>query len=184
MRVITGAARGRRLITVEGLDVRPTAERVKEAVFSAVQFEIEGARMLGLFCGSGQMGIEGLSRGAASCVFVDSSRRSCETARRNLEAVGFGDRARQQARLLQTDALAYLDACRDTFDFAFLDPPYSQGLAQEALPLLVPRMSPAGVIFAEHEERDSLPEECGSFVRVKRYRYGRVAVSAYRRKSE
>lgn len=179
MRVITGAARGRRLSTVEGLDVRPTAERVKEAVFSAVQLEIEGARMLDLFCGSGQMGIEGLSRGAASCVFVDNGRRSCETARKNLNTVGFMDRA----RLFQTDALAFLEASGDTFDFVFLDPPYSQGLAERALPLLVPRMSPAGAIFAEHDSRDPLPEECGGFVRVKQYRYGRVSVSAYRKKS-
>lgn len=88
MRVITGTARGRRLETLPGDNTRPTAERVKEALFSIIQFEVEGRQVLDLFAGSGQLGIEALSRGAAGCVFVDNSRDAAEVVRRNLESRG------------------------------------------------------------------------------------------------
>ena len=89
MRVITGSARGRKLVAPEGLDVRPTADKVKEGVFSAIQFNIEGAYVLDLFAGSGQMGIEALSRGAERAVFVDSSQRSLRCVNENLRATKF-----------------------------------------------------------------------------------------------
>jgi 16S rRNA (guanine966-N2)-methyltransferase len=177
MRVITGSARGRVLLTVDGTDVRPTAAKVKEAVFSAIQFEIEGARVLDLFCGSGQMGIEALSRGASLCVFVDVDHRSHETTKKNLAATGLF----QKARVVKMDYLAYLQGAKDTFDFIFLDPPYSRGYLQQALPLLPRIVSDAGVIFCEHEETDLLPDTVGGFIRVKKYRYGRISVSAYRK---
>ena len=104
MRVVTGIARGRVLATVEGLDVRPTSQKVKEAVFSSIQFEVEGARVLDLFCGSGQMGIEALSRGAASCTFVDLDRRSIEVTKRNLTASGLFS----LSRVVQMDYLSFL----------------------------------------------------------------------------
>ena len=177
MRVVTGIARRRVLATVEGLDVRPTSQKVKEAVFSSIQFEVEGARVLDLFCGSGQMGIEALSRGAASCTFVDLDRRSIEVTKRNLTASGLFS----LSRVVQMDYLSFLQGCRDRFDIVFLDPPYTQGMIQQALPLLAKHMNPAGVILCEHEEKDSLPEEAGEgFVRIKKYRYSRTSVSAYR----
>ncbi len=178
MRVITGKARGRKLSAVEGLDVRPTTQKVKEAVFSAIQFEVEGARVLDLFCGSGQMGIEALSRGASFCVFVDEDRRSNEVTKQNLAAAGLF----KEARVVRMDYLSFLTGSKDTFDIAFLDPPYSKGMAQQALPLLAEKMSDGGVILCEHEEQDLLPEEAGGFIRVKKYRYARISVSAYRRK--
>ena len=104
MRVITGTARGRKLITLEGDDVRPTTDKVKEALFSIIQFEIEGRRILDLFAGSGQLGIEALSRGAKNAVFVDSSKKSVEVVRQNLEATGFS----KSAVVLNTDSLAFL----------------------------------------------------------------------------
>ena len=179
MRVITGTARGRTLEAVEGMEVRPTSEKVKEAVFSSVQFELEGAKMLDMFCGSGQMGIEGLSRGASLCVFVDNAKRSIDVTKQNLVASNLFSKA----RVVQTDAKSFLAGARDKFDIAFLDPPYARGILQETLPLLVPFMSGAGVILCEHEETDCLEDEIGDFVRVKKYRYGRISVSAYRRKS-
>ena len=94
MRVITGSARGRRLETLEGEDVRPTTDRVKEAVFSIIQFETEGRVFLDLFAGSGQMGIEALSRGADSASFVDNSKKSVETVKRNLKTIKLEDRAK------------------------------------------------------------------------------------------
>lgn len=178
MRVITGTARGRNLETVEGLDVRPTTSKVKEGIFSAIQFEIEGARVLDLFCGSGQLGIEALSRGASFCVFVDSARRSQDVTKRNLMNTGLFS----SARVAAMDYKDFLRTTKDRFDIVFLDPPYSQGMAQEAMKLLVNVMTDSGVILCEHETGDEIDEEIGDFVRVRQYRYGRVLVSAYRKK--
>mgnify|MGYP002675531026 CR=1 FL=1 len=116
MRVITGTARGRVLRTLEGEDVRPTTDRVKEAVFSIIQFEIEGRRVLDLFAGSGQLGIEALSRGADSATFVDMSKDSLATVKYNLEHTKLGDRA----KVIQTDALSFLKLTKDRFDIVFI----------------------------------------------------------------
>ena len=123
MRVITGSARGRKLKTLEGVDVRPTTDRVKEAVFSIVQFDVQGAAVLDLFAGSGQMGIEALSRGAKLAVFVDSSKRSLEVVRDNLKTTGLAP----SSRVVTMDYKSFLAGTRDQFDIAFLDPPYHQG---------------------------------------------------------
>lgn len=179
MRVITGLARGKRLKTVEGLSVRPTAERVKEAVFSSIQFEVPGATVLDLFCGSGQMGIEALSREARFCVFVDSGRESQAVTRENLMHTGLY----KQARVVAMEADAFLATTKDTFDIAFLDPPYSCQHLQRILPKLAEKMSEGGIILAEHEGSDEPPTEAGDFILVKRYRYGRVHVSAYRHRT-
>lgn len=177
MRVITGTARGRKLATVEGMEVRPTAEKVKEAIFSSVHFELEGAKMADIFCGSGQMGIEALSRGASLCVFVDNGSRSIQVTKQNL----IDTKLFQKARVVQTDAKAFLSGTKEKFDIAFLDPPYSQGILQEVLPLLTKVMKDTGIILCEHEEIDILPDEINGFVRVKKYRYSRISVSAYRK---
>ena len=103
MRVITGIARGRKLVAPEGLDVRPTADKVKEGIFSAVQFELEGARVLDLFAGSGQMGIEALSRGAERAVFIDSSLRSIRCVNENLRNTGI----ERQSEVLNRDSYDY-----------------------------------------------------------------------------
>lgn len=176
MRVITGKAGGRRLKTLEGLDVRPTSEKVKEAVFSSIQFELEGAVVLDLFCGCGQMGIEALSRGAQLCVFVDSSRASHDMTKENLTATELF----KQSRVVLTDYEAFLTSTRDSFDIAFLDPPYSVGLVQKALPLLADKMSESGIILVEHEFCDIMPEAVGEFILKKQYKHGRINISAYR----
>ena len=184
MRVITVTARGRRLETLRGESTtRPTAERVKEALFSVIQFEIEGRQVLDLFAGSGQLGIEALSRGAAGCVFVDSSRGAAEVIRRNVKAAGLSE----QSRVLTQDALGYLQRPGETFDIAFLDPPYASGLLEKALALTVPVMSAGGVILCESDTDTALPETVAActagepFVLVRTYRYGRVKVWLYRR---
>jgi 16S rRNA G966 N2-methylase RsmD len=123
MRVITGTARGRRLIAPQGTDTRPTSDRVKEAIFSIIQFEIEQADVLDLFAGSGQLGIEALSRGARTAVFVDSAREAQEAIRANLAATGLAERA----RIVAGDAAAYLTGTQEKFDILLLDPPYRRG---------------------------------------------------------
>ena len=140
MRVITGTARGRRLETLPGEETRPTAERVKEGLFSAIQFDIEGRRAVDLFAGSGQLGIEALSRGAAGCIFIDRNAEAAEVIRRNLKAAGLY----ASAHVLTTDAMLFLERGRERFDLAFLDPPYASGLLPEALARLAPQIDPGG----------------------------------------
>ena len=132
MRVITGTARGRRLLTLEGEDVRPTTDRVKEAVFSIIQFETEGRAFLDLFAGSGQMGIEALSRGAKEAVFVDSAKKSVGIIRENLASTNLA----QNAKVCQLDWQSFLSMNTAKFDTAFLDPPYGKGLEITALAAL------------------------------------------------
>ena len=180
MRVITGEARGRKLKTLEGTDVRPTTDRVKEGLFNIIQFDLPGARFLDLFGGSGQIGIEALSRGARQAVFVDESRASCQVIWENLRATGLQERA----RVVQADAAAYLGGGGEAFDLAFLDPPYSTGLLERTLPLLEGRMAPGGLILCEHLKEDRLPETVGRFFRKKEYAYGRIRLTLYREKPE
>ena len=180
MRVITGTARGRKLKTLPTMDVRPTTDQVKEAIFSTIQFEVEGSLFLDLFAGSGQMGIEALSRGARFCIFVDSSRQAQDVVRDNLATTGFA----KQARLAAMDSLGFLTTATEKFDIAFLDPPYNQGLIPKALPLLAPKMTPGGVILCEHQKGEELPETAGEFKIYRTYRYGKVMVTAYRRPTD
>ena len=137
MRVITGSARGRRLGELEGLETRPTTDRVKEGVFSALQFEIEERPVLDLFAGTGQLGIECLSRGAPSAVFVDRRRDAVRLVRDNLEATGLSERA----RVVQGDALDFLRSAGERFGLIFLDPPYASGLLEEVFQELARRDS-------------------------------------------
>ncbi len=176
MRVITGEARGRRLITLEGEDVRPTTEKVKEAIFSAIQFDIQGRRFLDLFAGSGQMGIEALSRGAESATFVDSSRRAVDIVRKNLNSVGFYDRA----KVLHTDSLSFLEMNSDMYDIVFLDPPYGTGLLQEVLPKVFENVKKTAVIIVENPENEEIFENYGEFMLDRQKHYGKIKVSMYR----
>lgn len=158
MRVITGTARGRVLRTLEGEDVRPTTDRVKEAVFSIIQFEIEGRRVLDLFAGSGQLGIEALSRGAASATFVDMSKDSLSAVKYNLEHTKLGD----NAKVVQTDALSFLKLTKDKFDIVFLDPPYASSLVVDSMKLLSDVVAAGGCAICETPVDSELPEASAS----------------------
>lgn len=136
MRIITGSARGVRLETLLGEEItRPTAERVKEAIFSALQFELEGRRVLDLFGGSGQMGLEALSRGAESCMFVDAAEEAIAVIKRNAQKARLFDRC----RFLISDYRNYLRKARgrEKFSLVFLDPPYAMHAHAEALKRLI-----------------------------------------------
>lgn len=178
MRVITGKARGRRLETLSGDDVRPTADRIKEAVFSIIQFEIDGRSFLDLFAGSGQMGIEALSRGARQAYFVDSAKKSVETVKRNLKSTGL----EPDARVFQADFRSFLSMNTAEFDVAFLDPPYRTGALQEALPLVSGHMRDTGVIIAENPADEKILSQYGDFVLDRQYRYGKIRITTYRHK--
>lgn len=175
MRVITGIAKGRKLRTLEGNDVRPTTDKVKEAIFSSVQFDLDGAAVIDLFAGSGQMGIEALSRGAASAVFTDISRKSIDIINENLSAVGLA----ASARVINTDGIDFLKSSGQKFDIAILDPPYRCGLIEKALPVLENLMNDGGKIICEHEKELSLPD-CYQNIHISRtYNYGKISVTIF-----
>ena len=163
MRVISGTARGTRLAALPGEEItRPTVDRVKEGMFSAVQFLLAGARVLDLFAGSGQLGIEALSRGAARCVFIDSSREACAVVRQNLKAAGLFEKA----------------------SVAETDPPYRQGTVAALLPAVAAVTAPGGTVLAETEHGAPLPERCGTLTLKKQYKYGTVALARYEADAE
>jgi len=177
MRVITGSARGKRLITPEGRDVRPTPEKVKEALFSALQFDIEGRRILDLFAGSGQLGIEALSRGAESAVLVDNSAISVRTATANVSSCGFEGKA----RVVRSDFATYCAMSRETFDIVFLDPPYNEGLLVPAIKAVLPLLSDYATVVCEHPPEVVLDEEIGGLKIWRTYRYGKILITVYRK---
>lgn len=180
MRVITGSARGTRLEAPEGMDVRPTTDKVKESIFDIIQFDIPDTQVLDLFAGSGQLGIEALSRGAKHATFVDNSERSLKFVRNNLKKTRFSDRA----VVRRSEACQFLGMTRDTFDIALLDPPYRKQILNTVLPLLDPKMSENGIIVCETASEEVLPTELERFSLAKEYRYGKIKLTVYRRKGE
>lgn len=176
MRVITGTARGRKLRTLEGNDVRPTIDSVKEGMFSAIQFEIEGRTALDLFAGSGQLGIEALSRGAAKAYFVDASMDSIKVVKDNLKSTEL----EENAKVVNMPFTSFLRSTKETFDLAFLDPPFGYKIIQKALPVLIEKMSDNGVIICEHEKECVLPKKEGRFEIAKEYPHGKITVTIYR----
>ena len=182
MRVITGSARGRRLKELEGQETRPTTDRVKEGLFSALQFDIEGRRVLDLFAGTGQLGIECLSRGAAAAVFVDQRQDAVRLIRENLAVTALTDRA----RVVCADALEFLNRAGGPFDLIFLDPPYGTGLLETALARCaggVDILAPHGIIAAEHPADQPPPPPGGDCRLYRTYRYGKIGVTLFRRET-
>ncbi len=181
MRVITGIARGMRLETLEGTDVRPTSEKVKEAIFSAIHFDIEGRRILDLFAGSGQLGIEALSRGAEKCVFTDASQAAVDVVKRNVKKTGFDT----QSVICRTDYSSFLKGTKETFDIAFIDPPYMKGFTSDALELTSLKMSDYGIIVVEHASEVELPNEVNGFKIARTYKYGKlINITIFKKNTE
>ena len=147
MRIITGSRRGRKLKTLPGDAVRPTPDRVKEALFNILQFDLEGRVFLDLFAGSGQIGLEALSRGAKRAVSVDSARASCGVVLENVHTTGFEN----EAQVMNAEYASYLLRCTETFDIAFLDPPYRTGTLTKALLAVTPHMNRGGIVICESE---------------------------------
>ncbi len=181
MRVITGTARGRRLEELPGLDTRPTTSKVKEGLFSAIQFDIEGRRVLDLFAGTGQLGIEALSRGAAWCDFVDSSPAAMKIVRRNAEACGFSGRA----GFYQRDFSAFLDRAGERYGLVFLDPPYASDALEKALERIaaIDIVTGNGIIVCESSGSHTLPDLPDPYELGREYRYGKTKVTLYRRRA-
>ncbi|NMB31004.1 MAG: 16S rRNA (guanine(966)-N(2))-methyltransferase RsmD [Clostridiales bacterium] len=180
MRVITGVAKGRKIRALDGDDVRPTIERVKEAMFSTIQFEIEGANVLDLFAGSGQLGIEALSRGARHCTFVDTSAKSIDCIRENIKVVGFNDRA----RIIPANSNSFLKGTTEKFDLIFVDPPYEKGIVAKTLNNLSGKAASNGKVICEHEHRLELPQIVGDLTMKKQYKHGKTIITIYEKGDE
>ncbi len=175
MRIITGSAKGKRLATLEGEATRPTSERIKGAIFSSIQFDTENRRVLDLFAGSGQMGLEALSRGAESCMFVDSSREAMEIVKKNAVATGFFDKS----RFLVSDYRNYIRKAsgREKFDLVFIDPPYGMGCCVDAAAALAKAeiIIPGAIVVLEsgEEKIDIVDGRLFGYELIKSHSYGK-----------
>lgn len=178
MRIITGSRRGRKLKTLPGDAVRPTPDRVKEALFNILQFDLRAA-CFSTCLRLRQIGLEALSRGAKRAVFVDSAKASCGVVLENIHTTGFEN----EAQVMNAEYASYLLRCTETFDIAFLDPPYRTGTLTKALLAVTPHMNRGGIVICEHPTDEELPETAGEFVRVRDYRYGKILLTAYRHQS-
>ncbi|NCB51590.1 MAG: 16S rRNA (guanine(966)-N(2))-methyltransferase RsmD [Clostridia bacterium] len=172
MRVITGAARGRKLKEPKGFDVRPTTDMVKESMFNIIQYDIEGRRVLDLFAGTGQLGIEALSRGAAEVVFVDESISSVKLVRENLATCGFS------ARVEQAEAVSFLDH-GGKYDLVFLDPPYDSGLLDSVLHKIqnIDILNDGGIIICESRREKSVPPLSEPYYLLSERNYGKIKIT-------
>ncbi len=177
MRVITGSARGTRLKSFEGDSVRPTTDKVKEAIFSSIHFVIEGSKVLDLFAGTGQLGIEALSRGAMTAYFIDSSKESLRLVEQNLVLSKLKS---SDVKVINEDSILFLKTNTEKFDFVFVDPPYRKGIVLQVLENIENSLNENAYIFCEHEKELELPEIFGDLTLKKTYKYGKIYVSLYR----
>ena len=179
MRVIAGQARGIQLKTPEGMLTRPTSDRVKEALFSILNFDLPGARVLDLFAGTGQLGIEALSRGASAAVFVDERDAACGLVKENLKRTGF----LQQSTVVRADYQNYLRHCNEKFDIILLDPPYSEVFLENSLKIIteIDILQSGGIIATEYPFGKVLPESICEVYRSKVYKYGKTALTILRK---
>ncbi len=175
MRVITGTARGRVLKTLPGDATRPTTDKVKEAIFSAIQFDVEGRRVLDLFAGSGQMGIEALSRGAEHAVFVDASKQAAAVVKENLQKTDLFAKATVVCRRAEDFLNTF-----EKFDLVFIDPPYASDLLQQVLTRLPACLTDYATVICEHPAGAELPQTVGNLVAGKTKQYGKIGVTIYR----
>ena len=179
MRVISGRARGVVLKTPDDMQTRPTIDRVKEALFSIIQFDLPGAVVLDLFGGTGQLGIEALSRGAKRAVFVDNAPKSCALIRENLHRSGFS----QDASVVRSDYVTFLRNCTEKFNIILLDPPYAETFLENSLKIVteIDILQSGGIIIAERPLGKELPFEFPGFTRSRDYKYGKVLLTVYRK---
>ena len=177
MRIIAGDFKGRRLKTPEDYQIRPTTDKVKEAMFSIVAPWIPGGVCVDLFAGTGNLGLEALSRGADRCYFCDNSARSLAIIRSNIEYC----RAQERATVLAGDFASALERIKEKADLILLDPPYDKDLYEECLTLIdsLDILADDGIVVAEHRRELALPQTAGRLEKIKERRYGSIVLSIY-----
>ena len=181
MRVISGKARGTILKAPEGMATRPTADRVKEAMFSIIQFDLPGAKVLDLFGGSGQLGIEALSRGASSCIFVDQRKAACDLIKENLNKTKMSN----DGKVICSDYVAYLLNCTEKFNIILLDPPYAENFLENSLKMIteIDILQSGAIILTERPLGKELLCEFSGFSRSRDYKYGNTLLTIYRKEN-
>lgn len=182
MRIITGEYRGRKLETPIGYAVRPTSDKVKEAVFNILMNDTYDAVFVDLFAGTGGLGLEALSRGAKKCYFCDSSRDSIRLVKTNIAKCN----AQDKSVVIAGDFTKALTGMKEQADVFLVDPPYKDGLYEKCIGMIdsLDLLSDNGIIIAEHGVRDEVPEVSGSLVKIREKRYGQVMLSIYRKDME
>jgi 16S rRNA (guanine966-N2)-methyltransferase len=190
VRIITGIARSRRLKSVRGLQVRPTSDRVKESVFSILSEKVVDARVLDLFAGTGNLGLEALSRGASFAVFVDNEKRSIEVIKENIASLGF----EQLAQVVQAEVPEDINKIKRSevrgqkaeetkFDLVFLDPPYLKDLEIPTIEALnkFNLLNDNAAVVVEHHKKTELPEDIQELKKVRQQKYGDTIVTFYKK---
>lgn len=176
MRVIAGQKKGKKLARPKVDSIRPTTDKVKESIFNIIQFELMNSDFLDLFAGSGQIGIEALSRGAKSVTFVDENKLSINIIKKNLVAADLT----QKATVVNMDSIAFLKNYKNLFDIAFLDPPYNSEVLKSAIFYVQKNINKNGIIICEHLLSLKLPDKINDFFLSKTYKYGKIAISVYK----
>ena len=182
MRIIAGAFRGRRLHAPKGKRIRPTIDRVREAIFNIIAAELAGAKVLDLFAGTGAMGLEALSRGAQFSMFVDQGEEAVRLIRENVQLCGVEDRS----RIIQgpaAQAIRRLGSGNELFDLIFMDPPYGKGYIEKTLDILGEVARDDALVIAEHHVKDEAPQVSGIWQLDRERRYGDTLISVYSRLS-
>ena len=179
MRVVSGRAKGTVLRTPDGMSTRPTTDRVKEAMFSIIQFDLPGAIVLDLFGGTGQLGIEALSRGASKAVFVDQQSSACNLIRENLRRTKF----LENASVIQSDYLRFLQSCHQKFNVILLDPPYTEVFLENSIKMIteIDILQTNGIIVTERPLEKELPWVFSGYSRSRDYKYGKTLLTIYRK---
>ena len=183
MRIIGGIAHGRRLRTLRGEKIRPTADRVREALFNILGEKVSGCRFLDLFAGSGSVGIEALSRGAAEAVFVEQDTQARRILQHNLEPLGWEDKVRIYPQHILS-ALEIMARHEEQFEIIFADPPYYERWPQKLLPKLKGEklLAPGGWFIIEHSVKEIIPLRKGQWWQIRTEKYGDTVLSFYIRK--
>lgn len=181
MRVISGSARGIKLETIEGLETRPTTDRIKEALFSMINHEIYGAKVLDLFSGSGALAIESASRGAEQVVSVEMNKKCIDVIKKNVVKTHLNDKM----VVKRMEVKSFLNMANDKYDIIFMDPPYFQGLIDESVEAILKNdlIKEQGIIVIEHDFKDKIKLDYDSLEVHKEKKYGRTAITIFRRVS-
>lgn len=178
MRIVGGSFRGRKLHSPKGDQIRPTTDKVREAIFNIIRSSVPGARVLDLFAGTGALGLEALSRGAVQAVFVDHGTEAVRLIQANIELC----KARERARVLHGPVPHILHGLAregQGFDLIFMDPPYGEDHIEKALSLLSGVARDGSLVVAEHHRKDTVPERHGEWVRIQQRRYGDTMISLF-----
>lgn len=177
MRIIAGLEKGRKLATPDDFAVRPTTDKVKENIFNILQFSLPHTQVLDLFSGTGQLGLEALSRGANFCTFVEKSKKAFHLVQENINRTKMADKS----KIILTDAVLYLNTTADFFDIVLADPPYHTPLLRKVIEILPQRLNENGIILCEHSIQEKMPERQKDVFLKKQFTYGKIMLSLYKK---